>query len=361
MLFKEIIGQENLKTHLINSVKDYRIPHALLLWGNEGCGKLALALATAQYLQCENRQGDDSCGVCPSCRLMQNLTHPDLHFAFPITKEGSKTVCNDFMDSWRETIIESPYFSYKGWIDTISNEKQGLIYSNESEEILKKLSLKSYSNGYKIMIIWLAEKMHETCANKLLKLIEEPPQNTIFILISEQVDAIIPTILSRTQMIHVPVIEESALANVFGNKIAHIANGNYIKALEISKQEYSNSENLEIYRALMLCAFSKDLIALKNLTESISGKSREFIKNFLNYAQFITRECFISHLQNASLNYMEDSETAFADKFKRFLNVENIENIMELFNTASRDINQNVNTKIVLFDLGINLMTQIKK
>jgi DNA polymerase-3 subunit delta' len=174
-------------------------------------------------------------------------------------------------------------------------------------------------------------------------------------------DAIIPTILSRTQMIHVPVIEESALANVFGNKIAHIANGNYIKALEISKQEYSNSENLEIYRALMLCAFSKDLIALKNLTESISGKSREFIKNFLNYAQFITRECFISHLQNASLNYMEDSETAFADKFKRFLNVENIENIMELFNTASRDINQNVNTKIVLFDLGINLMTQIKK
>ena len=134
MLFREIIGQENLKAHLINSVKENRIPHALLLWGNEGCGKLALALATAQYLQCENRQEHDSCGVCPTCRLMQNLTHPDLHFAFPITKEGSKTVCNDFMNSWREKVTENPYFSYKEWINTISNEKQGLIYSNESEE-----------------------------------------------------------------------------------------------------------------------------------------------------------------------------------------------------------------------------------
>lgn len=361
MLFREIIGQENLKAHLINSVKENRIPHALLLWGNEGCGKLALALATAQYLQCENRQGHDSCGVCPTCRLMQNLTHPDLHFAFPITKEGSKTVCNDFMNSWREKVTENPYFSYKEWINTISNEKQGLIYSNESEEILRKLSLKSYSNGYKIMIIWLAEKMHETCANKLLKLIEEPPENTIFILISEQPDIILPTIISRSQMIHVSVIDEVSLSKVVGNNIAHIANGNYIKALELSKEEYSNTDNLENYRSLMLCAYSKDLLTLKNWTESMASRSREYIKDFLSYTQFITRECFIAHLQNSSLNYMISSEQAFSDKFKRFLTVDNIENIMELFNKASRDISQNVNTKIVLFDLGINLMTQIKK
>ena len=361
MLFRDIIGQEKLKAHLISCVQDKRIPHALLLWGNEGCGKLALALATAQYLQCENKQENDSCGVCQSCRLMQSLTHPDLHFAFPITKDGSKTVCNDFMDSWREKIIESPYFSYKGWIDTISNEKQGLIYSNESEEILKKLSLKSYSNGYKIMIIWLAEKMHETCANKLLKLIEEPPENTIFILISEQPDIILPTIISRTQMIHVPVIEEEAIAKVVGYNIAHVANGNYIKALEISKEKYSNTDNLESYRTLMLCAYSKDLLSLKNWTEAMASGSREKIKDFLSYTQHITRECFISHLQNSSLNYMIASEQAFSDKFKRFLTVDNIENIIELFDKANRDISQNVNTKIVLFDLGINLMTQIKK
>lgn len=361
MLFRDIIGQDNLKTQLINCVKENRIPHALLLWGNEGCGKLALALALSQYLQCENKGDNDSCGVCPSCRLMQNIAHPDLHFAFPITKEGSKNICNDFMDSWRAKILESPYFSYKNWIDTISNEKQGLIYSNESEEILRKLSHKSYSNGYKIMIIYLAEKMHETCANKLLKLIEEPPENTIFILISEQPDLIIPTIISRSQMIHVPVIKEEDLAQVVGNKIAHIACGNYIKAQELSKEEYSNSENLENYRQLMLCAFSKDLLVLKNWTETISSKSREYIKNFLLYSQFITRECFIAHLQNSNMNYMIDSEQLFADKFRKFLTVDNIEKIMELFNNASRDINQNVNTKIILFDLGINLMTLIKK
>jgi DNA polymerase-3 subunit delta' len=211
------------------------------------------------------------------------------------------------------------------------------------------------------MIIWLAEKMHETCANKLLKLIEEPPENTIFILISEQPDIILPTIISRTQMIHVPVIEEEAIAKVVGNKIAHIANGNYVKALEISKEEYSNTENLENYRTLMLCAYSKDLLTLKNWIESMASRSREYIKDFLSYTQFITRECFIAHLQNSSLNYMIASEQAFSDKFKRFLTVDNIENIIELFDKANRDISQNVNTKIVLFDLGINLMTQIKK
>ena len=361
MLFREIIGQENLKAQLISSVKDGRIPHALLLWGNEGCGKLALALATAQYLQCENKQENDSCGVCPSCRLMQKLTHPDLHFAFPITKEGSKTICNDFMDSWREKVIENPYFSYKGWINTISNEKQGLIYSNESEEILRKLSLKSYSNGYKIMIIWLAEKMHETCANKLLKLIEEPPENTIFILISEQPDLILPTIISRSQMVHVPVIDEGTLSKHVGQYVAHIANGNYVKALEVSQASEDSDDNLNNYRTLMLCAYSKNLLTLKNWTEAMAGKSRENIKDFLSYTQYITRECFIAHLQNSSLNYMTNSEQAFSDKFKRFLTVDNIENIIELFDKANRDISQNVNTKIVLFDLGINLMTQIKK
>lgn len=361
MLFRDIIGQENLKAQLVSSVKEGRIPHALLLWGNEGCGKLALALAIAQYLQCENRQENDSCGVCPSCRLMQKLTHPDLHFAFPITKEGSKTVCNDFMDSWREKVIENPYFSYKGWINTISNEKQGLIYSNESEEILRKLSLKSYSNGYKIMIIWLAEKMHETCANKLLKLVEEPPENTIFILISEQPDIILPTIISRSQMIHVPVIEEQTLAKHVGAHTAHIANGNYVKALEVSQENEDGDDNLNNYRTLMLCAYSKNLLTLKNWTEAMASGSREKIKDFLSYTQHITRECFIAHLQNSSLNYMTNTEQAFSDKFRRFLTVENIENIIELFDKANRDISQNVNTKIVLFDLGINLMTQIKK
>lgn len=361
MLFRDIIGQENLKKHLIKSVNENRIPHAMLLWGKEGCGKLALALALAQYIQCENKQDNDSCGECPSCKLIKNLTHPDLHFAFPITKEGSKTVCNDFMKDWREKILENPYFSYKQWIATISNEKQGLIYNNESEEILRKLSLKSYTNGYKIMIIWLAEKMHETCANKLLKLIEEPPEKTIFILISEQAELILPTIVSRTQMIHVPVIQEEELAKIIGEKPAHIACGNYIKAIEVSKEEYNNTDNLANYRTLMLCGYSKDLVSLKEWTESMASTSRENIKNFFEYSQFISRECFISNLQNATITYMTDNEQAFSEKFKRFLTVDNIENIIELFDNANRDISQNVNTKIVLFDLGIKLMTQIKK
>ena len=211
------------------------------------------------------------------------------------------------------------------------------------------------------MIIWLAEKMHETCANKLLKLIEEPPENTIFILISEQPDLILPTIISRSQMVHVPVIDEDTLSKHVGQYVAHIANGNYVKALEVSQASEDSDDNLNNYRTLMLCAYSKNLLTLKNWTEAMAGKSRENIKDFLSYTQYITRECFISHLQNSSLNYMTNSEQAFSDKFKRFLTVDNIENIIELFDKANRDISQNVNTKIVLFDLGINLMTQIKK
>ena len=214
MQFKDIIGQESIKQRLRQSVKEQRIPHAQLLYGEPGIGKLQLAIAYAQYLACPNRTEEDSCGVCPSCLQYQKLQHPDLHFAFPIYKEKSNrdSVCNDFMGQFREIVLQKGYFSLNDWYAHIGAEtKQGVIYEAESSEILRKLSLKAFGNGFKTMIIWLPEKMHNACANKLLKIIEEPPEGTLFLLVSEDPSLLLPTILSRTQQFKVPRLEEKTI------------------------------------------------------------------------------------------------------------------------------------------------------
>ena len=246
MLFSQIIGQQDIKQRLIHTVANQRIPHAQLFRGSEGVGKLGLAIAYAQYICCENRSEKDSCGICPSCVKYKKLAHPDLHFVFPVIKPGNRTsvVCDDFIGEFREQIFKSPYFSVNDWYATISDDaKQGLIYSNESEEIMRKLSLKTYESEYKIMIIWLPEKMHGTCANKLLKILEEPPEKTVFLLVSNEPDQIITTILSRTQHIHVPRLAENDIVVTLLHdndldisqdealSIARISNGSYLNAL----------------------------------------------------------------------------------------------------------------------------------
>jgi DNA polymerase-3 subunit delta' len=385
MQFSQIIGQHDIKKRLKRTVTEQRIPHAQLLRGPEGVGKLGLAIAYAQYICCENRSEKDSCGVCPSCVKYKKLAHPDLHFVFPVIKPSNRTsvVCDDFIAEFRAQILKSPYFGLNDWYATISDDaKQGLIYSNESEEIIRKLSLKTYESEYKIMIIWLPEKMHATCANKLLKILEEPPEKTLFLLVSNEPDKIITTILSRTQHIHVPKLtddeivetllkdDELELNETDAVNIARIANGSYLGALAILNEGDENKVNFERFVMVMRLAWQvgnkKDHASLKTLRKwaddmAASTVGRERQKNFLSYAQHMTRENFIRNLQEKDLNYLTSFEADFSQRFSPFINERNVEDLMTEFALAERHIEQNVNAKMVFFDLVLKVIMLLKK
>ncbi len=374
MQFKQIIGQNTIKQQLIHSVLEGRIPHAQLFYGLSGVGKLPLAIAYAQYISCLERENNDSCGVCSSCIKYEKLVHPDLHFVFPFAKEGkNKEICDEFLPEWREKVLQNPYFSLDQWMDFIgSGNKQATIYSNESSEILRKLQLTTYESDYKVMIIWLPEKMHLSCANKILKILEEPPTKTVFILVSEQVEKILPTILSRTQLVKIPTIDLETMHNILVKKhavsegnainIARIANGNYIKTLDIITQTDESKNNFLRFQELMRYAYKKDVYATKKWSEDMTSGTmgREKQKSFLDYAQHITRECFMYNFNIKELNYLIEHEAKFSADFSRYVTEKNIQQLMDYFQEASRDIEQNVQGKFVFFDLGLKLMTQIK-
>ena len=215
MYFKDIIGQESTIALLRSAVAEGRVPHAQLICGGEGTGKLAVAIAYARYLCCTHRNGEDACGECPSCKKFDKLVHPDLHFAFPIYKKESTkpAYSDDFIDKWRQAITDNPYLNLNQWMSHIGTEnQQGLIYASQSEEIIRKLTLKSSEGSYKVMIIWMAEKMNGECSNKLLKMIEEPPAQTVFLLIAENPDLLLPTIQSRVQRLPLRPVEEEVIA-----------------------------------------------------------------------------------------------------------------------------------------------------
>jgi len=385
MLFSEIIGQQEIKKRFIRTVSEQRIPHAQLLRGTEGVGKLALAIAYAQYICCENRTATDSCGVCPSCVKYKKLAHPDLHFVFPVIKPAGRqtVVCDDFIADFRKMVLEKMYFSVNEWFAEISDDaKQGLIYSNESEEIIRKLSLKTYESDYKIMIIWLPEKMHETCANKLLKILEEPPEKTVFLLVSNEPDKLITTILSRTQHVHIPRLSENEISSALlrNNNLeielddaqyaAHIANGSYLTALSVLNEGDENKQNLERFIMIMRLAWQvgnkKDHTSLKTLRKwsdemALASMGRERQKNFLSYAQRMTRENFIRNLQQPDLNYQTAQEANFSYKFSPFINERNIEDLMAEFALAERQIEQNVNAKMIFFDLVLKVIMLLKR
>ncbi len=384
MLFSEIIGQQDIKNRLIRTVLEKRIPHAQLLRGPEGIGKLALAIAYAQYICCENPKPNDSCGVCPSCVKYAKLAHPDLHFVFPIIKPANKTavVCDEFIADFREMILQNTYFGMNDWYAKIADDaKQGVIYGNESEEIIRKLSLKTYESEFKIMIIWLPEKMNLTCANKLLKILEEPPEKTVFLMVSNTPDQIITTILSRTQHIHISplnakeiekaLLENDALEIEQTDAIyaSNIANGSYLAALAVLNEDDENKQNFERFVVIMRLAWQvgnkKDHASLKLLrkwSEDMANSSvgREKQRNFLSYAQRMTRENFIWNLQQPLLNNLTASESDFSKRFSPFINEANVEKIMYEFALAERQIEQNVNAKMIFFDLTMKIIMLLK-
>lgn len=375
MQFKEVIGHKKIKEKLIQTVKENRVSHAQLFLGAEGSGTLALAIAYAQFLSCENKQENDSCGVCSSCQKYKKLVHPDLHFVYPVATSKSvkkDPVSDDYIDQWRETIVENPYIAENKWYEIINIEnKQGIINKNESYEILRKLNLKTFESEYKIMIIWLPEKMNAYAANKLLKLIEEPPEKTLFLLVAENSEQIIPTILSRTQLIKIPKIDTEsmmqALSDNFGldpqkaMDLAHLSNGNYYEAQNLIHTSDQDNYNFEQFVLLMRLSYQRKVIELIEWSDEISRLGREKQKSFLAYAIRLIRENFMLNIKNNQLVHLTNKELDFSEKFSQFINKENVYQLYEVLNRAHIDIEMNAYNKIVFLDLALKVIKLIKK
>lgn len=374
MFFKDIIGQEDIKEKFRQEIKEGRVPHAQLFCGPEGVGKLPLAIAYARYLCCTNRGETDACGTCPSCVKFNKLVHPDLHFVFPVVKKksGKEVVSDDYIAEWRPFVLANPYFSLNHWLDAMDTDNaQALIYAKESDEITRKLSLKSSEGGYKIMIVWLPEKMHPVCANKMLKLLEEPPAQTAFILISEAPEQILPTILSRTQRINIrtidkqdiekALIEKSGLQQADAADVAHQANGSYVKALETIHLNEDSHLFFELFVGLMRLAYMRKIKEMKLWSEQLAAMGREKQKNFLTYCQRMIRENFIYNFRKTELVYMNSEEATFSSRFAPFVNERNVMGIMDELSEAQVHIEQNVNAKMVFFDFSLKMIVLLKQ
>lgn len=366
MQFSQVVGQRELKAHLIQEVKSDKISHAQLFLGTSGHGSLPLVLAFVQYLFCENKSESDSCGVCSSCRKVSELQHPDLHFSFPVVQAIHK-FSDQFLPQWRQQIKENPYFDLNQWTQRIDDKgRKPIIGSEESLEIIKKLSLKSYEGGYKVMVIWMAEEMNPTCSNKLLKILEEPPAKTLFLLVSESQDQLLQTILSRTQLVKVPKIDLDELATSLREKyqvdastalsVAAQTEGNRIEAELILTANEDKDINREWFIQLMRVCYKKDVIPMMDWAENMAGIGKEKQKNFLKYALHMFRQSLLKNYTDNQLTRVSKEEDQFLHNFARFITGNNITDFMEQFNDAYYHIDRNANARILFTELCFKVM-----
>ncbi|WP_138432531.1 DNA polymerase III subunit [Winogradskyella algicola] len=381
MQFSKILGQTHIKNHLTKSVDEGRIAHAQLFVGPEGSGTLPMAIAYAQYILCNNTNGENL-GGNESCNLkFKNFSHPDLHFAFPVTtsdKVKSKPVSNFYLEEWRQLLDEQPYGNLFDWYKLLGvDNKQGQIGVDEAYEIVKSLSLKSYEGGYKVMIIWMAEKINTAAANKLLKLIEEPPEKTIFILIAEDEEQIINTIRSRCQILHFPPLAEDVISDALvenyhieksvASRIAHQANGNYNKACDLI---YQDSEDIQFEKWFVFWVRSafkakgnkKSIHDLISWSDEIAKTGRETQKKFLAFCLNYFRQALLLNYSANDLVYLEPrSENFQLEKFAPFVHNANIMDILNEIQDAIYHIERNGSSKIILTDLSIKLTRLLHK
>ena len=363
MSFNDVIGQEEVRKHLQQMVGEDRLPHAIMLCGPGGVGKLALAIAFASQLLGEENP------------MVRRLEHPDLHFTYPTIKLPSmsadhKPVSDDFAREWHELIIRSPYFSIDQWLYEIGAEnQQAIITAGESDELVRKLSLKSSQGGYKVSIIWLPERMNLECANKLLKLIEEPPQQTIFLMVCEEPDKLLETIRSRVQRIDVQRIQEDVIRQALterrgideqqARRIARLAHGSWLRALQELQAGSENEQFLDLFILLMRQAYMRNVKEMRRWSDTMATFGREKQKRFLTYFLHMMRESFMYNFKSPELCYMTQKEEDFARNFARFINEDNILPICDLINLAIRDISQNANAKIVFFDIALKMIVYL--
>lgn len=369
MQFSQVIGHSSLKSHLIDEVKNEKISHAQLFLGKPGYGVLPMALAFVQYLFCENKSDQSSCGTCPACKKVGQLQHPDLHFSFPTIQAISKT-SNGNLKEWREQITDQPYFDLNDWIrKTDVRERKPIIGVQESEEIIKKLSLRSYEGGYKVMIIWMADQMNTATANKLLKIIEEPPKNTLFILCAESQESMLATILSRCQIVNVPRItmddmsmflrDNKSMNTNQADSVASRVEGDFLEALEYMGDHIEQDANRDQFIQLMRVCYRKNVLEMMQWSEDIAGSSREQQKIFLKYCLHMFRQSMLRNYTEDTLTRVSEEEDNFLEKFARFISGNNIFDFMTSFNDAHYHIERNGNPKILFMNLCFNVMRYI--
>lgn len=390
-----VIAQHRIRQQLEQQLAEGRVPHAQLFCGPEGCGKLAVAIEYAQRLLCH---GADERGQ----RMAALLQHPDLHFVFPVYKpegQSSAATSDQFLNEWRELLGRTHYFDLPAWMSTLENikarrdeardearakkaeaggaepadskgKKKGprkvQIYTEESDAILHKLSLVSSQGGYKVMIIWLPELMHPACSNKILKILEEPPQQTVFILVSNHAEQLLDTIVSRCQRIEFKALREEEIAEALVEQrgldadtarfVSHAAAGSYTRALQQLSRNDDESEFFTMFVLLMRKCYQRDIKQMRDWSEHVAGWSRERQKTFLDYCQRLIRENFIYNFHKPELNFMTKDESDFSVNFARFVNERNVIGIMDELSMAQRDIEQNVNAKMVFFDFALKMI-----
>lgn len=370
MKFSQVIGQEDATRRLRQQAAEGRVPHALLFCGPEGSGKLASAWALASLLLCQHPTEGDSCGTCPACHMTANLAHPDLHFVFPVVKgkSGKSAPVSDmYLDEWRTLMKESPYFARETWLERMETQnQQAQIYVEESNAILRKLSLKSSQGGYKVMIIWQPELMNIATANKLLKLLEEPPGDTVIILVSERPEQLLGTIVSRTQRIDFKPLNEEELTQALmrdnaleertARGIARLSGGSYATAQSMLRVNEDADLFFDMFVLLMRLSYQRKVKDMFEWSEQVASWGRERQKSFLDYCQRFIRENFVYNFKLPQINYMGAKEADFAIRFARFVNEQNVIGIMDELSDASRDIEQNVNPRMVFFDFALQMI-----
>ena len=379
MYFKDVLGQEKLKKLLMQSVREGAIPHAQLFFGPKGSAKLALALAFAQYVACTNKQQDDACGTCPSCVKHLKFVHPDLHFVFPVATTPNvktKPVSKNFLGEWRSLLDENPYFSLFDWLKHIGvGNKQGIISVEESSRILKDLSLKPFESETRIMLIWMPEKMNIQAANKLLKIIEEPPQKTLFLLVAESTENMLATVLSRTQLLKVPRYSNEEVFNYLTNRgveqararmISNFVDGNFNEALQLVEYVEDSEQNaLDFVQWMRLCFSAlqvKDINKLVQWSEMMAKVGREGQKSFLLFASNVMRDALLKNYGVEKMMKMHVSGHHFTmEKFAPFIHADNCMEIISELNLAQLHIERNANPKILFLDTSFKIARLLHK
>lgn len=375
MKFRDIPAQEIVKEQLKSMVDSNRIPHALLLEGPSGVGKFQLARALAQYIDCTDRRNGDSCGECPSCIQHSTFNQIDTHYVFPVLKKKSggspNPVSDDYFPEWKDFVEASPFMDFHKWLEALGNENgQPIIYVDESAELIRKLTFTAHASHYKKVLLWLPERMKEECANKLLKLIEEPHEDTLFILVSNDSEKILPTIYSRLRRIKVSRLSEETVSRylhesvgvetAMADDIAHLSEGSILEAMRRIATDSASASNLKQFVSLMRLAYMRDIIKLRAWAEDIATLSREKCMDFLEYCERFVGENFIYNLNREELVYLSADEQNFSRNFARFITERNVVRLRKMFVDARRDVAGNTNVKMVMFDVAVRTILLIK-